>query len=100
MVMTKSEIINEMKKMFIDKFGAGVEVELEHPIEVAYSWDVGSTMLSKIRYNGETNQFEWYRDFWNSGWETTQNQITNHAISIFSDALGLKVGTKTDYFFK
>jgi hypothetical protein len=93
--MTKEEIIKELKTMFISKFG-NKEVELSVPIPIEHDRE-GTAFLQKIRYNEETKTFEWYKDYFDYGWKTTQTPINNHAIRIFSDALGVKVATKTDY---
>jgi len=93
--MTKKEMVAKLKAMFIDKFGER-EVELTNKVFLAEHTDCGSEYLSKIRYNGK--QFEWYKDFWDYGWETTQKEINEHAIEIFSDALGLEI--EIGYFIK
>ena len=59
---TEEKLIGELKKRFIKKFGKGVAVPLRKRIEVAHSWDIGDTYVTKVRYNGET--FEWYHSDW------------------------------------
>jgi hypothetical protein len=94
--MTKKEIIKELKTMFISKFG-NKEVELSVQIPIEHDIEYGTAFLQKIRYNEETKTFEWYKDYFDYGWKTTQTPINDHAITIFSNALGVKVATKTDY---
>lgn len=94
--MTKKEIEEKLKSMFIERFGVGTEVSLERCIVIDHSWDVGDTDLTKVRYNGK--EFEYYKECWAADWENKQSVFNKHAIAILSDALGVKVKTKTEYF--
>lgn len=97
--MTKKEIIEKLKSMFIERFGDDERV-LSEPIRLSDDWQSGACYLSKIRYNRITKQFEWYKEYWNYGWQTTQGEINKHAIRIFSDVLGIKISSKTEYFIE
>jgi len=94
--MTKKEIEEKLKSMFIEKFGVGTEVSLKGRIVIDHSWDVGDTDLTKVRYNGK--KFEYYKECWGAGWDDKQSVFNKHAIAILTDALGVKVKTKTEYF--
>jgi len=82
--------------MFIERFGVGTEVDVNERIEIGYSWDVGGTCLTKIRYNGE--KFEYYKECWSGVWEDKQSVFNKYGIRALSDCLGVKVRTRTDYF--
>lgn len=94
--MTKKEAIERLKLMFIEKFGVGTEVSLKRRITIDHGWDVGNTNLTKVRYNGE--KFEYYKECWSGDWDDKQSVFDKHIIAILSDALGVEVKTKTEYF--
>jgi hypothetical protein len=94
--MTKEEVIQKLKIMFIEKFGVGTEVSLKKRIVIDHSWDVGDTDLTKVRYNGK--KFEYYKECWGGDWDDKQSVFNKHVIAILSDALGVNVKTKTEYF--
>lgn len=94
--MTEKEVIETLKSMFIEKFGVGTEVLLKKRITIDHSWDVGDTDLTKIRYNGE--KFEYYKECWSGVWDNKKSVFDKHVIAILSDALGVEVKTKTEYF--
>ena len=96
--MTKKEIIEKLKSMFIEKFGVGTEVSLKRRIVIDHSWDVGDSGLTKVRYNGK--KFEYYKECWSGVWDDKQSVFNKHAIAILSDALGVNVKTKTEYFIE
>lgn len=43
--MTKSEVSETLKEMFIEHFGINKEVNLKNPIQIDCSWDVGGTNI-------------------------------------------------------
>lgn len=91
---TEEKLIDELKKRFIKKFGKGVAVSLRKRIEVAHSWDIGDTYVTKVRYNGKT--FEWYHSDWCGRW--TNDNLTNlKTIKALSDCLGCSVAVKHEY---
>lgn len=94
--MTKSEILEMLKERFIERFGINKEVNLKNPIQIDYSWDVGGTYITKIRYNGE--RFEYYKECWSYGWEDKQSVFNKYGIRALSDCLGVRVWTRPEYF--
>ena len=94
--MTKGELLETLKEMFIERFGIGVDVDVKEHIEIDYSWDVGSTYITKIRYNGE--KFEYWKDCFGGGWEYKRNVFNKYGIAALSDCLGVKVRSRTEYF--
>ncbi len=94
--MTKSEVLETLKEMFIARFGVGTEVDVNKRIEIDYSWDVGSTYLTKVRYNGE--RFEYWKECWGAGWEDKQSIFNKYGITALSGCLGVNVRTRTEYF--
>lgn len=94
--MTKGEVLETLKKMFIERFGVNKEVNLKNQIQIDYSWDVGGTYLTKVRYNGE--KFEYYKECWSGDWEYKQGIFNKYGIRVLSDCLGVKVRTRTEYF--
>ena len=85
-----------LKEMFIERFGIGKEAVLKNQIRIDYSWDVGGTYLTKVRFNGE--KFEYYSECWSSGWEDGQGVFNRYGIKALSDCLGVKISTRTEYF--
>ena len=94
--MTKGEVLEALKEMFIVRFGVGTEVDVNERIEIDYSWDVGGTYLTKLRYNGQN--FEYYKECWSGDWEDKENVFNKYGITALSDCLGVNVRTKTEYF--
>ena len=94
--MTKSEVIETLKGMFIERFGVGTEVNVNKRIEIDYSWDVGSAYLTKIRYNGD--RFEYLKECWSSVWESKDSVFNKYGITALSDCLDVNVRTRTEYF--
>ena len=94
--MTKGEVLEMLKEMFIERFGVGVEVDVNKPIKIEHSWDVGGTYLTKVRYNGE--KFEYYKDCWSGVWEDKQSVFIKYGITALSACLGVNVRTRTEYF--
>ena len=94
--MTKGEVLETLKEMFIERFGINKEVSLKKQIQIDYSWDVGGTHLTKVRYNGE--KFEYYKECWSGDWEDKQSIFNKYGIRALSDCLGVKVTTRTEYF--
>jgi hypothetical protein len=94
--MTKGEVLVTLKEMFIERFGVGTEVNVNKRIEIDYSWDVGGTYLTKVRYNGE--RFEYYIECWGGDWEDKQSVFNKYGITVLSDCLGVNVRTRTEYF--
>ena len=94
--MTKGEVLETLKEMFIERFGVNKEVSLKNQIQIDYSWDVGGTYLTKVRYNGE--KFEYYKECWSGDWEDKQSIFNKYGIRALSDCLGVKVRTRTEYF--
>lgn len=94
--MTKGEVLETLKKMFIERFGVGTEVNVNKRIEIDYSWDVGGTYLTKVRYNGE--RFEYWKECWRANWEDKQNVFNKYGITALSVCLGVNVRTRTEYF--
>ena len=93
--MTKGEVLETLKRMFIGRFGVE-EVNLKNQIQIDYSWDVGSTYITKVRFTGK--KFEYYKECWSYGWEGKQNIFNKYGIRILSDCLDVKVKTRTEYF--
>ena len=94
--MTKSEILEMLKERFIDHFEINKEVNLKSPIQIDYSWDVGGTYITKIRFNGE--KFEYYKVCWSGVWEDKQSVFNKYGIRALSDCLGVRVWTRPEYF--
>lgn len=94
--MTKSEMLETLKERFIDHFGINKEVNLKSPIQIDYSWDVGGTYITKIRFNGE--KFEYYKVCWSGDWEDKQSVFNKYGIRALSDCLGVRVWTRPEYF--
>ena len=94
--MTKGEVFKELKEMFIKRFGVGKEVNVGKRIEIAHSWDVGGTYLTKVRYNGK--KFEYYEECWSSDWVDNEKVFNEFGIRALSSCLGVKVRTRTEYF--
>ena len=94
--MTKGEVLETLKKMFIERFGVNKEVNLKNQIQIDYSWDVGGTYITKVRYNGD--KFEYYKECWSGDWEDKQSVFNKYGITALSDCLGVKVRTRTEYF--
>lgn len=94
--MTKGEVLETLKEMFIERFGVNKEVDLKNQIQIDYSWDVGGTYITKVRFNGE--KFEYYRECWSYGWEDKQSIFNKYGIRALTDCLGVKVRTRTEYF--
>lgn len=94
--MTKGEILETLKEIFIERFGVNKEVNLKNQIQIDYSWDVGGTYLTKVRYNGD--KFEYYKECWSGDWEDKQSVFNKYGITALSDCLGVKVRTRTEYF--
>ena len=94
--MTKGEVLETLKEMFIERFGVGTEVDVKKLIEIDYSWDVGSTCLTKVRYNGE--RFEYYKECLDADWEDKQSVFNKYGITALSACLGVNVRTRTEYF--
>ena len=94
--MTKGEVLEMLKKMFIERFGVGTEVEVNKNIEIGYSWDVGGTYLTKVRYNGE--KFEYCKVCWSANWEDKESVFDEYGITALSGCLGVNVRTRTEYF--
>ena len=94
--MTKGEVIETLKEMFIERFGVGTEVDVNKRIEIDYSWDVGGTYLTKVRYNGK--RFEYYIECWSGDWEDKQSVFNKYGITALSACLGVNVRTRTEYF--
>ena len=42
--MTKGEVLETLKEMFIERFGINKEVSLKKQIQIDYSWDVGGML--------------------------------------------------------
>lgn len=94
--MTKGEVLETLKEMFILRFGINKEVDLKNQIQIDYSWDVGGTYITKVRFNGE--KFEYYRECWSYGWEDKQSIFNKYGIRALTDCLCVKVRTRTEYF--
>lgn len=94
--MSKEEVIKKLKTDFIEKFGIGNEVCLNTRIKIDYSWDVGYSYITKIRWNGEC--FEYYVECWCGVWGDKQEVFKKYIIKALSDCLGVKVSSKTEYF--
>ena len=94
--MTKGEVLETLKEMFIERFGVGTEVDVNKCIRIDYSWDVGGTYLTKVRYNGE--RFEYWKDCWYSEWEYQESVFNEYGITALSACLGVNVRTITEYF--
>ena len=94
--MTKSEVKEMLKGMFIERFGVGTEVDVNKRIEIDYSWDVGGTYLTKVRYNGD--RFEYLKECWSSVWESKDSVFNKYGITALSDCLDVNVRTRTEYF--
>ena len=94
--MTKGEVLETLKEMFILRFGINKEVDLKNQIQIDYSWDVGGTYITKVRFNGE--KFEYYKECWSGDWEDKQSVFNKYGITALSDCLGVKVRTRTEYF--
>ena len=94
--MTKGEILETLKEMFIERFGVNKEVNLKNQIQIDYSWDVGGTYLTKVRYNGD--KFEYYKECWSGDWEDKQSVFNKYGITALSACLGVNVRTRTEYF--
>ena len=94
--MTKCEVLETLKEMFIVRFGVGTDVDVNKRIEIDYSWDVGGTYITKVRYNGE--RFEYYKECWSADWEDKQSVFNKYGITALSGCLGVNVRTRTEYF--
>ena len=94
--MTKGEVLETLKKMFIERFGVGTEVDVNKSIEIDYSWDVGHTYLTKVRYNGQ--RFEYLEECWGTNWEHKQSVFDKYGITALSGCLGVNVRKRTEYF--
>ena len=94
--MTKGEVLETLKEMFIERFGVNKEVDLKNQIQIGHSWDVGGTYITKVRFNGE--KFEYYKECWSGAWEDKQSVFNKYGITALSVCLGVKVRTRTDYF--
>lgn len=93
--MTKGEVLETLKEMFIERFGVNKDVNLKNPINIDYSWDVGGTYITKIRYNGE--RFEYWKECWGAGWEDKRSVFNKYGMRALSDCLGVKVWARTEY---
>lgn len=94
--MTKGEVLETLKEMFIVRFGIGTEVDINKRIEIEHSWDVGGTYLTKVRYNGE--RFEYYKECWSGKWIDDESIFDKYGITALSTCLGVNVRTITEYF--
>ena len=94
--MTKGEVLETLKEMFIERFGVGTEVDVNKEIEIEHSWDVGGTYLTKVRYNGE--RFEYYQECWSGDWLDNEKVFNKYGITALSGCLGVNVRTRTEYF--
>lgn len=61
------ELFNKLKEEFKKKYGTK-EVKLPNPIIIERDRECGNAYLEKLRINPNTNEFEWYKDYWDYGW--------------------------------
>ena len=96
--MTKEQVIQDLTRKFVHRFGAGTEVKLQTPIEISHDWQAGSSYLSKLRYmNGH---LEYYYDYWASEWKSDNTTLNKFAIKALSEILGIKVKTIVSYEYE
>ena len=94
--MTKDEMLETLKDMFVERFGVGTEVDVDKRITIGHSWDVGDTCLTKVRCNG--NDFEYCEECWSSRWKDDARVFDKYGIAALSACLGVNVRTRTEYF--
>lgn len=61
------ELFNKLKEEFKKKYGTK-EVKLPNPIVLYSDRECGTAFLNKLHINPETNEFEWYKEYWDYGW--------------------------------
>lgn len=81
--------------MFIKRFGVANEVNVGKRIEIARSWDVGGTYLTKVRYNGK--KFEYYQECWGGDWVDNNKVFNEFGIEALSSCLDVVVRVKKEY---
>lgn len=92
--MYKHEVLKTLKEEFIKRFGH-LEVKLKNEIPIYQGFETGTAYLSRIRWNGK--YFEWYKEFWDYGWEDDQDVFYSYAIEALSDCLNVKIETEIKY---
>lgn len=66
-IKENKEIFDKLKEEFKKQYGFQ-EVELLNPIVLERDQECGTAYLQKLRINSETDEFEWYKDYWDYGW--------------------------------
>lgn len=75
----------EFKKAFIKKYGKGVEVKVPEPVRTIKDFQAGSGFVKYIRVNKDTNELEYYHDWWQYGWFPIKgNEYQNQALKALS----------------
>ena len=76
------ELFNKLKEEFKKKYGTK-EVKLPKPIVLDVDSMTGTSFLSKLRINPDTDEFEWWKEDWDYGWYP--ERITKEFNRTFAD---------------
>lgn len=82
------ELFNKLKEEFKKKYGTQ-EVKLPKPIVIEYDRECGTALLDKLRINPETDEFEWYKNYWDYGWypEREEREFVKTFANVWFEAL-------------
>ena len=61
------ELFNKLKEEFKKKYGTQ-EIKLPKPFVLDVDSMTGTSFLSKLRINPDTDEFEWWKEYWDYGW--------------------------------
>lgn len=114
----KYELMNDMVRWFINKYGYDTEVELKNEIDLPYVYNVGTPFITKIKVvSGDTSELNslpykrlhFYVDFYGWGWtdDTTtcwsnkwKDYLNKFGLDALADALDLCIVKNITYTVK
>ena len=114
----KYELMNDMVRWFINKYGYDTVVELKNEIDLPNVYDVGTPSITKIKVvSGDTFEFKtfpykrlhFYVNFYGWGWTddaTTcwskdwKEYLDKHGLDALADALDLRIVKNITYTVK
>ena len=76
------DLFNKLKEEFKKKYGTK-EVKLPKPFVLDVDSMTGTSFLSKLRINPDTDEFEWWKEDWDYGWYS--ERMTKEFSKTFAD---------------
>ena len=88
-----SEELKRLIELFKQKYGVGFEVKLPRPIMTIFDnypspFSSGSCgYMKKLRIDPETEEFQYYHDWWAYGWNEYDEYMEKHGVDALNQVL-------------